>query len=353
MGELFSLNRKQSPRLRAQASATGARRQTMAQHHNGSDKAPETIRPANVVFWNMVVLPFGTWAILGVLFAPFSYWSPIWGGLFMLFIIGALVVGGSFSLDVKDWYGTTLFNRFTKKRRAVFPGFHWKLAWETPEEPYRLLKKEISSSGIEQLPTDDPAENMEFDLLILYRVNLHGTAEQAATNFVNFTAVDEHALTEDVRAQVKQAFGEYAGGKEMEQLLKPHEVQDAVVKNPANARMIRDLQEKYGIHMQVVLRSAKPDAATKALKTTPARAEALMAAREKLFGGPHPMDEDKVDDAALLLDPNADYTHAKHDVNVNVKAPDLKNLRDVNFGYVPGGGLGSASKKGGAKGGKK
>ncbi|MFA6476649.1 MAG: hypothetical protein WCV68_04605 [Candidatus Paceibacterota bacterium] len=307
-----------------------------------SVEVPETLTPESV--YHGLVFVFVSLFLVSFIFLPFA-----WAGIFALAVFGALVASGVLAEDIDDWNGAIVFNYWTKTRtrRVMFGGFHWKLPWEHLEETHSL-KREVSSgeTEVENFATNDPAERMDVLLLIHMRLDTSGTPQEAAARFIRFNSVEDHHLNIIVRKPVIRMFGQYYGGQEMEVLSRLTEVQDAVLDLPSSKKKLAELEQAYGVHIGITLSKSVPDEATRQYKTTPARAEALRTSMDKLMAdGNAKLDVEQARKAALLLDPNADFTETHTDWSVEIKAPDLKNLRDINV--IPPGMFGD--KKGGKK----
>jgi len=320
---------------------------------NGSDvKIPQTITPLSVWVGNGILL-FVIWATVTVLLVPFSEeWAPTWG-LFVTFLtLGIAIYSGIITQEIVDFHGVLLFNPWARTRRVLFQGLSFKLPWEKVEEDgngnivLTSLMRTISSKETKGHPSKDPAVTMEAALLIHLKINISGTSEQAAENFVRFRGViKEEALTEVVRATIEKMFAEYYAEHEMQDLLKPNVIQEAVMGDQKNKDVIKAMEEKYGSSIGVVLESSKANKATQDMMRTPAMASALAVAIKKLIddGG---MDPEPARRAALLLDPNTDYKEDREEYHITLDAPDLQhltNLRDVNI--VPVGALGKGKEK--------
>jgi hypothetical protein len=305
------------------------------------------------------VTPFSVWTWIGFLtILVWGIWTLILtsekGGLFLTLItLGVAISSGVIAVEIVDWHGVLIFNPWAKSRRVLFSGLHVKLPWEKVEEDgngkivLTSLMRTISSKETKPHPTNDPAENMETSLLIHIRVNTSGTSEDASDNFIRFRSIKEEALTEIVRVEVEKMFADYYGGQEMEALLKPHTIQEDVLglseiniegtdeekerkkKDEENRKKnrvkIKEMEKKYGVSIGVVLESSKPDKTTQDMKRTPARAEALNTAIAKLVKGG--MDHDQARRAALILDPNTNYSEERFDLHVK----GLENARDITM----------------------
>jgi hypothetical protein len=300
---------------------------------------PKTITPIRV--WSLnILLIVALWALL--LF-PFG---PLWSFLITGITLGILITSGVIATDTPDWHGALVFDPIFKTRRAIFPGLSFKLPWEIREKvddkDFIDLRRIISSKVEKEHPTNDPAENMKVSLLIHMRLVTIGiTPEQAAKNLINFSSITEIALTSLVQAEAEKMFGTYYAGEEMEDLLDLGKIQKAILEVTKNMERIMELEKNYGISIGFVLSASNPDDATKALKKTPAIAEALSKAIEKLTS--KGMDPELARRAALILDQSNDYNEERFDLNI--AAPDLKNLQHVSFM-----GLGKdVNKKGGKK----
>jgi hypothetical protein len=318
-------------------------------HTKDNIDVPETITPwGELIFWNGMVLAV-IWVICSILLFPFMKWGPVWALLITMAALGMLISSGAFAADVEDWFGAVVFNRFTKKRRAMFPGFHGKLPWEYLEEPPIPLKREITKQKKVALPTNDPTETMEVDLMVHLRFNTTGKPEKDSDNLIRFQSVEANSLEEIVFGEIVKMFAAYYSTKkekgEMENLLDARKVQKAVlIDDDTNHERIHQLEENYGVIIKVVLKSSNPDERTKKLKETPARAEALLVARHKLMAvGPNKeagMEQDKARRAALLLDDVAQYS--EQHLTLEIDAKGLENLRDVNV--IPPGTFGGGKK---------
>lgn len=316
----------------------------MFTNNNGGEVAiPKTITSGWVLVTNLTSTVL-MWGIL------FFFFNLFWGSVLTGLGLAAVVAFGLITVEVVDFHGLLLFNPLTKSRRVIFPGLHLKLFWESIEEgSLESLRRIISSKGEENLPTNDPAENMKVHLTVHKRVNVSGTPEEAAQNFISFHSIDDASLTTVVRKEIVKKFGAYYGVHELEDLTNANAVQQAVFADTDIAAKIKEMEDRWGVSIGVILDTSNPDEATKDMKRTPARAESLRKAIKKLTetgpNGEKGLGDDEARRAALLLDPNADFTESRDDFNVNIAAPDLKNLRDVSL--IPPGMLGG--KKGNKK----
>ena len=301
---------------------------------NGSNEAveiPKTITP-KLVWLGIGALAFLVWVICTLTLTSEKV------GLFLTFIaLGAAIFSGVIAVDIVDFHGVLVFDPWRKKRRVFFSGLHFKLPWEKTEEDgsgnivLTSLVRTVSSKETKPHPTNDPAAVVEASLLIHIRVNVSGvSAQEAADNFIRFRSIKEEALTEIVRVEIEKMFAEYYGTKEVKELLKPHVIQEAVLnftdenRVRINAEKIKDMEKKYGISIGVVLESSKPDKATQDMMRTPAMADALNVAIDKLRKN---MEPDEARRSAMILDPNTDYTEERFDLHVT----GLENARDITM----------------------
>ena len=299
---------------------------------NGSSEVlgiQKTITPGSV--WTGI----GTLTLLVWVICAMVSRSLVGSTFVTLVVLGIAILSGMIAVDIVDFHGVLIFNPWAKSRRVLFSGLNFKLPWEKVEEDgsgnivLTSLVRTVSSKETKTHPTNDPAENIEMSLLIHIRVNTSGTPDEplapqkAADNFVRFRSIKEEALTEIVRVEVEKMFAQYSGGKKMKSLLKPHVIQEAVLKIQDNIDKIKEMQDKYGVTIGVILESSKPDKATQDMMRTPAMAGALNAAIKKLVAGK--MDPELARRAALILDPTNDYTEERFDLHV----AGLENARDI------------------------
>jgi hypothetical protein len=293
-----------------------------------------------------MVMLGAVWVILYLLFPSALGW--FWSAFTSLLILAATVGADLTAVEGVDYHGFLLFNPLNKTRRAIFPGLHQKLPWETMEEgSQESLRQVVASEGPENFPTNDPAENMVAKLTIHKRMDVSGTPEQAAANFIRFHSIDKDSLTKVVRKEILKMFSTYYAQNEMEDLLNPHVIQDAVLNDPANREIIEGMEKRWGISIGVILETSEPDKDTKDMKRTPARAEAMRTAMRKLMAkdkdGNAGLDVEKARRGALSLDETAEFREEFTSFEVKVDAPDLKNLHDVNI--IPPGTLGKRGEK--------
>jgi hypothetical protein len=295
---------------------------------NGSNEAVEI--PKTITPW-LVWIGIGALAFLVWVICTLTLTSEKVGLFLTLIALGVAIFSGVIAVDVVDFHGVLVFDPWRKKRRVFFSGLHFKLPWEKVEEDgdgnivLTSLVRTVSSKETKPHPTNDPAAVVEASLLIHIRVNISGvSAQEAADNFIRFRSIKEEALTEIVRVEIEKMFAEYYGDKPVNELLKPHVIQKAVMEIPDNITKIQKMEEKYGINIGVVLESSKPDKATQDMMRTPAIAEALRKAMSKLMEN-EGMDVDQARRAALILDPNNDYTEERFDLHV----AGLENARDI------------------------
>jgi hypothetical protein len=303
-------------------------------------KIPETITPFGVWFWNVAIF-VAFWVVLFLEFDLSFFWSTI-----VTFVaIAASIHFGWITVEGIDYHGFLLFDPITKKRRVIFPGLHPKAFWESPEEgSVTSLRRIIESEGEQNLPTNDPAENMVAHLTIHKRVNVSGTPEEAAKNFILLHSTSEESLTKIVRKEIVRKLSAFYSTNEMEALLNANLIEDSVMSLPEVVNKIKEMEDRWGISIEIILDSSNPDEATKNMKRTPAMAEALQTARHKLMevgpNGEEPLTKDEAHRASLLLDLNTDYTERKFDLTVK----GLENAQHISVL----GGLGG-DEKGGKK----
>ena len=330
---------KIQPRARGRLTmALGAEEEVMATNDgNGNStqtRIPRTITSKAVWGWNITLL-FISYVICSLLLSPFFKEGNNWlaGGLIALLGLGIAIFSGIITEEIPDFHGVLLFNPWARTRRVLFPGLSLKLPWEKVEHEnsgavvLTSLVRTVSTKETKTHPTNDPAENMETSLLIHMRVNTLSSDEEAAENFIRFRSIKEEALIEIVRVEAEKMFAEYYGGQEMEDLLKPHVIQEKVLKLEDNDKKIKEMENKNGVSIGIVLESSKPDLATQNMKRTPAMAEALDSAIKKLVAGG--MDPELAGRRAMILDPTNDYSEERFDLHIN--APDLKNLQHASF----------------------
>lgn len=326
----------------------------MSQTHNDSINVPQTITPVEVHIGNIALL-FVSWLMLVTLFSPDFDHERIWAGILVMVELGVMITSGAMAVELPDRHGSTIFDPLTKERRSVFQGFHFKNPWEKLET-LEDLRREAHSGGRINLPTNDPSETMELDLLIHTRVETSGSPEEAAESMKRFKSTTEDARKAVIDGEVTKMLAAHYASKgakgEMENLTDARAIQKAVLEDDAiNRGRLHELGHQYGVHIGVVLKSSNPDERTKKLKEAPARAEALRLARHNLMkkgdGGEEGMGGEEASRAALLLDGGAEYSEHRLALDVDVNAPDLHNLRDINI--IPPGSLSGGSQKGGKK----
>lgn len=303
------------------------------ENNSGEIVIPKTITPGSVWGWNFFLFAM-LWTVLFLFFGPF--WSTIITGI----ALGSAIWGGGIATEGKDFHGFLLFDPITKKRRVVFPGLHPKCFWEKVEEgSERSLRRVVESEGEQNFATNDPAENMLVNLAIHKRVNVSGTPEQASDNFIRFHSIPPESLTKIVRRDIVRECSRYYSNKEMEALTNAGIIEDAILALPATKTVIEDLETRWGVSVGIVLDSSRADDATKAMKRTPAMAEALATAMEKLDR--QVTDPDMRRRIVMILDPNNDYKEER--IDLNIQAPDLKNLQHVSI--IPPGTMGKGGKQ--------
>ncbi len=311
----------------------------MINTESGEVKIQKTIMPKPVLWWNIVLF-----LVIGViLFLLFG--SLFWGIVLMLLSFAASVFFGLIAEEVVDFHAILLLDPFKKGRRVIFPGLHPKLPWEELEEgSKRSLRQVISSVGEENLPTNDPAENMKVHLTVHLRVDVSGTPKEAAENFVRFHSIEPETLKAVVRKEIVKMFSKYYAEHEMESLLDANKIQNDVCAN--NDSKIKELATRWGVSIGIILDTSNPDEETKKLKRTPARAEALLKSTEILKRKGEDgtgLETEQAHRSALLLDETAEYSEERFVLDIS--APDLKNLHDVSL--IPPGTFGKG--KGGHK----
>jgi len=317
----------------------------MFEGNNGEIEIPTTITPGAVWKWNIILLSVIVLVLL-----------PLLGLLWAIILIGLGLAGavtfGLIAVEIVDFHGALLFNPLDKTRRVIFPGLHLKLPWESLEEgSQESLRRIVSSTGLENLPTNDPAENMQVHLTVHKRLNVSGTKdkpmkpEDAAVNFIRFHSIAVESLTTIVRKEIVKMFSEHYANREMEKLLDAKAIQDTVFPvagEGANNAKIKEMETRWGVLIGVVLDASNADEATKQMKRTPARAEGLTTAINTLKTSG--LNAEQARGAALSLDETADYSEKKY--RLEIDAPDLKNLTHVSI--MPGA-FGDDKKKGGKK----
>jgi len=302
---------------------------------------PKTITP-NSVWEGLVVLlsvSLVFWTILMGIFIDPS-WALLWSLFITLLGSGVAISSGTITEDIVDFHGVLLFNPWAKKRRVLFQGFSFKLPWEKIEHNdegnvvLTSLVRAISTTETKNCTTIDPAVAMDATLTIHLRIKIKGVSpEQAAENFIRFRDIKEDSLTGIIRSEVEKMFAEYYAENKKDNLLKPHVVQQAVCGDPDNQEIIREMERKYGVEIGIVLSSSKADKATQDMMRAPAMTDALVESISKLKAiGVEPEPARRT---AMTLDPNNNYTEESFNLNVNVDAPDLKNMTHVNFVGAP------------------
>jgi len=309
---------------------------------------PETITPDSVLYWNMG-LALGVWAVLLVIlvlltrpftgtFIPGKY-NMLFAGAFTLFIVGMLTKNGTIAVNIPDWHGVTTFNQFTRERRAIFAGFHWKAWCEKLDEVLTSLKRETHGNPTIKCPTKDRVMVMLQELYIHVRNDTSKkTFEQDQLLLIRNRSIEPHALQELVEARVVQMFKAYASGKTVQQLANVIEVQEAVVgEGTANHDELHQMAEHWGIHIGAELKGSEPDEATKKLMATPTLAESLRKAIAILMKADkdgNTMGFDEAREAALLLDDTAEFSAGSWKLGVS----GIPNARDISVvvGALPG-----------------
>lgn len=314
--------------------------------HPDPVEVPKTIHPWGEFFWWNGWIFLALWTVISLLFYPLLDLGPLWAFFVTIAIFGGMVAGGTIAGNMEDWHAAVAFNPFTRRRRAIFQGFFVKLPWEKLEEPIPL-RRDISKEATFSLATNDPTETMDVTILLHMRTDTSGTPEEAAKKLQHRESIEDEAVAEVVFGEIVKMFGEYYGDGEMENLLKLSVVQKTILSDPTNNDRLHELGEQYGMHIEVILKKSNPDERTKRLKETPARAEALNTAMEKLDQGLSP---ERRLNASLLLDDTAEYSETHNTWDVNINAHGLENLHDVNI--LPPGTLGGGQpgkKRGGEK----
>lgn len=312
-------------------------------------KIPETITPEKV--WGYNGLIFG---LILILF--FSFGWAWWVALLATgLLFGIAILTGLIAEDIHDFKGALVFDALSKSRRVMFAGFHFKLPWEVivtdkGEKVFTDLKKFVSCKCEKNWGTKLPARRMDVSFSIHMWVDVSGTAEEAADNFVRFRSVEDQAKKNRAETEVGKAFSSYYAEHQPDELNDEDKVYESVFNTgdsaSKNQAMLNKIKSDYGIGIKIILEDSDADKDTAHLLKTPAITAAFMEAVNYVVEkGKEAKTEVKLEDAiklVKLLDETADVS----EFNLNVAG--LENLEHLDLSGLAAK-LGKNAKKGGKK----
>ena len=306
---------------------------------------PETDTPSEVygILIAMVVII--------VLILSFLLQMGIWG-----IIISGILIAFSTDLymedDVPEFNALIITNSISGKMRVIFPGINFKLPWESAQsngntKSYIDLRVEFGEPCSETYASKDAL--MKTKYLYTIRPDISYSFDMTASKkIILFSSFENSAIKAKGQALFSMMLSDYYGKQESKNLLNKKEINFSVfgTEDRPNDEILK-FERMHGVEVTVRLLDSDFDDDVQKYRDKIAGIKTLNDARNIL------MKDDIVDGKTIKgLDAASAERMIKlmefdgyneKDININVKAPDMKNLRDVS---ISGAGLNEASKGG-------
>jgi hypothetical protein len=293
-------------------------------------KIPKTETPDDIIAI-LLLMAIGMSIILvsliGIIFS--SFLIGICVGLFISF----LVIGYNTALfsksNVPPFHTLILINTFTGKMRVIFPGVNWKLPWEKPQDKglidLRVDLKEVCEETYDSKNGARMETKYVYTIKPDYSNDSNGSPEEKILCFASF---EQSAIKTKGRALFSMLLSDYYGKNEGNALLNKSIINEAVFGTESSPNpFILDFEKKHAVEVSVRLEDSDWDAQTLKYRETVAGAESLAEAIEKLTA--KGVSQEQAEKFAKLL--NFKEGYKEEDFNLNIAAPDLKNLTNVSI----------------------
>lgn len=254
---------------------------------------------------------------------------------------------------VPAYHSLNLVNSITGNMRVVFPGFNLKFLWEKAQKDGLLdLRVDIKEVCEETYASKDALMKTKYVYTIKPDLSdRFGT--DAAQKILTYSSFEPSAIQTKGRALFSMLLSDHYAEKPGDELLKKETINKAVFLKPNSNNFVNSIEEFERTHaceVTVRLEDSDFDERAQKFRDMISGADSIEKAIAILMKGRTLDDGTKI---APMSRPQAEKFiklgnfdgFTENDFNLNVAAPDLKNLRDVTI--LGTGGVNN--KKGGKK----
>lgn len=289
---------------------------------------PKTKTPLGV-YIGLLLIATAIGALLLVLLSLLDipgFWS-----LVLLFVVLGFATE-TYTETVQGFDSKILLNHLTGKQRTLFQGMNFKLPWE--EAQRRIdLRVELNEVIRDETYT---AKDALMHVKYVFTIRPDASGKNAGEKVIRFASFEPDAIKMAGRAVFSSRLSDYFAEHSGEELLQ----KAAITKELFAPGQLAEFEEGHGAEVEVTLEDVDFDEQTQRSRDMLSQAKSFdQAVRMLVKGG---MDRVEATRVAKLMN----FTDVSEtNLNVNIVAPDLQNLRDVTV--LGGVGLGDKGKKGG------
>ncbi len=250
----------------------------------------------------------------------------IWG-IMIVGLILAFTTQYYTESTIPAFHAGILKNSFTGKMRVLFPGVNFKLPWEEAQEKTIDLRIELTEPSKPETYDSLDAE-MTVTCVSTFRPDLTECfGEDVGEKILLFSSFEPKAIQEKGKALFSMLLSDYYASKQGKDLLKKEEINNTVFGTETNPNIkILNFEKRHGVEVTVRLTDSDFSKAAQKFRDMISGADSIDKAINKLVSGG--MERSKAEKMVKLMNLDG-YT--EKDINLNVNAPDLKNLRDVTM----------------------
>ena len=280
---------------------------------------PKTKTPLSVILTLLVMS-----TALGIFL---NFLIGIWG-IIILFVFLAFSTSLYTEGGVPAFHALILVNSITGEMRAVFPGLNPKLPWEDAQKDgnkkkYIDLRTELSDVCNETYASKTTL--METRYIYTLKIDLSG--DNPGENVVKYSNFEPDMIKRNGRSLFSMLLSDYYGKEEGEELLNKAKINQSVFGSEENKTSdLLKFEKKHAVKVSVRLEDSDRDKASQKFRDMISGAESIGESIEKLTA--KGMERSEAEKIVKLLNTEG-YT--EKGLNLNVDAPDLKNLQHVSI----------------------
>lgn len=290
---------------------------------------PKTERPKNTIPILIVLV-----VVLGLIL---FYFLKIWG---VVLLVGGLALSTNlFTNGIPAFNAGILINLINGKMRVIFPGINWKLPWEKESQliDVRVELKEVLK---ETYPSQDAKMEVEYIYTIRPNIsNKHGM--DPVTAILLYSSFEPEAIKAKGKGLFSMMISDHYGKNTSNNLLDKSSINNELFEKDDSCK-IKEFEEKHGCEIHVLIKDSDPVKEAQKFRDMVSGAKSInLAIKELIDGG---MSKEEAERMVKLMNLE---NYSENDFNLNVDAPDLRNLQNMTF---MGGGsrsFGNKSTKGG------
>lgn len=289
---------------------------------------PKTKTPEGII-WTLI-------AISGVLVLSLFLSLGKWGIMISCIILASTTKYYTFS-NMPTYHAVILLNSWSGVMRVVFPGINLKLPWEKHHEVVDL-KVDLREVCEETYASKDSLMYVKY----VYTIRVDTTNSYNSTpeeKILTFCSFEKDAIKSKGRAIFSQLLSDYYGLYSGEDLIKQGKktITEEVFRPDGSPHSkITEFEKEHGSNISVTLEDSDFDPETQKFRSMVSGANSVNDAIKKLMAPPPEGSGMSKEQALRIVKLLNTSGYTEQDFNLNVKAPDLKNLQNISMVGVPG-----------------